>query len=232
MRIYPVVHINSTERAVAESLAALELGADGIYLIDHHNHDPGTTWQVFSEVDRRRPAAHIGVNLLGFSTVEVIRQILDAHVSGALSRIPDSVWLDDIRHHGATDPDAALVFARQAAPSLRIVGGIAFKYTPTYTDDADQARAEVAALENAVDVVTTSGSGTGSAPPVSKMRAIRAATVKPIAVASGISIDNITDYAGLVDEILVASSVETTPHSGIFDRATLQDFLTAGRSQG
>jgi phosphoribosylanthranilate isomerase len=51
-----------------------------------------------------------------------------------------------------------------------------------------------------------------------------------LAVASGLSIENIDDYAGLIDEVLVASSVETKPYSGVFDTAKLKQFIDKAHS--
>lgn len=39
MRVYPVVHINTPEVAVEQATLAIELGADGVYLIDHQGYE-------------------------------------------------------------------------------------------------------------------------------------------------------------------------------------------------
>ncbi len=44
-------------------------------------------------------------------------------------------------------------------------------------------------------------------------------------MASGIGLGNIDDYAGIVDQVLVASSVEPEPYSGIFDATKLAEFI-------
>lgn len=108
----------------------------------------------------------------------------------------------------------------------RILGGIAFKCTSTFTDDAEIARRETTALRGAVDVVTTSGSGTGSPPSVDKIRSMKTAALKPLAVASGLSPVNVVEYEGLIEEVLVASSIETSPYSGVFDRTLLSRMIT------
>ena len=53
------------------------------------------------------------------------------------------------------------------------------------------------------------------------------AVSRDLAVASGISIENIADYQGIVDEVLVSSSVETAPYSGVFDPFRLHAFIRA-----
>lgn len=120
-------------------------------------------------------------------------------------------------HYKADHPELA---------GVALLGGVAFKYTPSYTDDPVGAAAAARELEPFVDVVTTSGPGTGMSPQPEKLAAMKHAIGKPLAVASGIGPDNIHGYAGTVDQILVASSVETQPYSGIFDVAMLAEFIT------
>lgn len=109
---------------------------------------------------------------------------------------------------------------------MRILGGVAFKYTRTFTNNPELAAQEVRTLYGATDVVTTSEEGTGTAPPVAKIQKMKIASAdKPLAVASGIKLENIGDYENIVDEVLVASSVETSPYSGIFDRDKLKAFI-------
>lgn len=229
MKVFPVIHINNTERAVHEAEVALDMGADGVYLIDHHGGEPDTTFEVFNTIDEHRPDAYVGVNLLGYSSTDVLKTMRDAHQRRELVRIPDGVWIDDVRHSGNMSPREVFEYKQNDSVlrSMRILGGIAFKYTRSYTDDPGKAQDEVGSLESAVDVVTTSGKGTGSAPSASKIRAMHEASTKPIAVASGISLDNIGDYRGFVDEILVASSVETAPYSGVFNQGELRAFIEA-----
>ena len=59
-----------------------------------------------------------------------------------------------------------------------------------------------------VDVVTTSGEGTGLAPDISKIRGMKTAISRhPLAVASGITPENVEEYLPYVDCFLVATGV-------------------------
>lgn len=224
MRIYPVVHINTTETAVEQSAAALAAGADGVYLI-HHGADNTTLFEVLRLVSEDLPDAFVGVNLLGSSTLQALHRIEHALISGQIPRAPSGLWSDDIR----SDPDPFLAkgFAAQSEElrNVRILGGIAFKYTSTFTEDPDVARSETLLLRGAVDVVTTSGSGTGTPPTVAKLRAMSEVADRPVAAASGLSAANVADFKAYVDEVLIASSIETAPYSGIFDRHALLDAI-------
>jgi predicted TIM-barrel enzyme len=110
---------------------------------------------------------------------------------------------------------------REDHPGLKkiaFMGGVSFKYTEWYTADPAESARMAEQLAPFVDVVTTSGAGTGSPPSAEKITAMgRAAGPGRLAVASGISIENIADYSDQPDmTVLVASSLETEKYSGIF----------------
>ena len=59
-----------------------------------------------------------------------------------------------------------------------------------------------------MDAVTTSGVATGKAADLEKITTFRRACADhPLAVASGITPDNISDYAPLLDAILIATGI-------------------------
>lgn len=83
-------------------------------------------------------------------------------------------------------------------------GGVAFKYQRPVLE------LEMAAMLAAsyMDVITTSGPGTGLAAEVEKIRRMRAAIEdKPLAIASGITPENVKDYLGIADCFLVATGI-------------------------
>ena len=119
---------------------------------------------------------------------------------------------------------AVVVSALQSASySQAVAGREALARVRAYWAARGGVEATIARLE----FNTTSGSGTGIPPTVAKLRAMREAAARPIAVASGISSSNIGNYESLVDEILVASSVETAPYSGVFEMAALARTIEA-----
>jgi predicted TIM-barrel enzyme len=227
MRVYPVVHINNHESAVDQAELALELGADGVYLIDHKAVDDQLLFDVFNDLDAAKPNSYIGMNLLGLSPLNAMKSIEHAIQSGDLSRTPNGLWADDATRESQPGEVMAYKNSHDALHQMRYLGGVAFKYTATFTEDPRLASEQVALLRDRVDVVTTSGMGTGKPPTRAKMAAMKTTVGDTLAVASGISYENIRDYAGLVDETLVASSVETAPYSGIFDRSKLEAFIAA-----
>lgn len=224
MKVFPVVHINDHHIAVEQAHVALGLGADGVYLISHGGGRDNVL-DVLNLVRRTAPTSFLGVNLLGQSTESALRRIHEYGLDTGI--FADGLWSDDIMDDQAR-PSGAMHY-KAAHPELAgvdLLGGVAFKYTPTYTDDPIAAAAAAHQSEPFVDVVTTSGPGTGMPPLPAKIAAMKHAIGKPLAVASGIGLDNIDDYAGIVDQLLVASSVETEPYSGIFAATKLAEFIT------
>jgi len=227
MKVFPVVHIRQPELAIKQAQLALELGADGVYLIDH-SADTVALFDTFNGVSQDNPKAYIGVNLLGFRPLAACNIIEKEFQNGKLRRIPDGLWADnalDENSHGETK-----IYKQNTEDlrGMRYLGGVAFKYTPDFTDDPERAYQKVVQARDRVDIVITSGEKTGIAPSVAKIKSMKQAVgaTGTLAVASGISLENLGEYAGIVDEVLVASSVETIPYSGIFHKAGLQAFIT------
>ncbi|MFC0313707.1 hypothetical protein ACFQNE_07135 [Gordonia phosphorivorans] len=227
MQIFPVVHLSDFDNGLEQAEIALAANADGVYLIDHSGRTDRLV-AVANALTTRAPGAFIGVNLLGYSAAGAATYLVDAITSGLLSRAPNGLWIDDV---SPTDSAMAIKRANATLATTQILGGIAFKYTPTFTEEPTAAAAEVVRLRDEVDVVTTSGAGTGTPPTPAKISAMAAAAGRrPLAVTSGLAAENLADYADAIDQVLVASSVETAPYSGIFDTPRLTAMIAAAHA--
>ena len=99
-------------------------------------------------------------------------------------------------------------------------GCVAFKGQKQPTDTAYSARF----LTEVVDVVTTSGDQTGVAPSVDKVRLIKTAIRDfPLAVASGMTPENVSRYLPYVDCFLVNTSL-CVPGTERFDPERVKAF--------
>lgn len=88
-------------------------------------------------------------------------------------------------------------------------GGVAFKHQRHVNDVA----AACGVARRFMDVVTTSGSGAGRPPEVGKIRAMKLALGEfPLAIASGITPENVGDYLGVADCFLVATGISKNFH--------------------
>ncbi len=233
MKLYPVVHINETKTAVEQAEKALGMGADGVYLIDHRNSRSvgRAIAPVFNEIMKNSASSesgpYVGLNILGLVAANALGAVRRAVQHEVLLDFPSALWVDDVA--AGPNPLESKSIMPQLAP-VRILGGVAFKYTETATDNPEFAANEVRRLEDRTDVVTTSGSATGSPPSVEKIRAMKEATQKPLAIASGVDASNIADYTGIADEVLVASSLETAKYSGLFIDEKLQEIIQIAQS--
>jgi hypothetical protein len=207
--LLPVIHPVSKTTALDSIQTAVESDADGIFLINQGM----STAQVLGfipEVHQRYPDLWIGVNLLGAEPEEVIGLIADLPVGG--------IWSDNAEIDELSDTQPAGERFQQARNKAGwqglYFGGVAFKYqrevpAPLLPDAATRARPWM-------DVITSSGPGTGYAASVEKAKALRAgAGTHPLALASGVSPENVDEFLPYVDAYLVASEIETAKYSGV-----------------
>ncbi len=175
-----------------------DAGADGVFLINH-SMSASELLAIHRAVVAEHPDWWVGVNCLDLTPVEVFQRINNT-VAG--------VWVDNARVDEETDsqPEAERVLAaRQKAGWTGLYfGGVAFKYQRPVLD-LTQAAAKAAQY---MDVVTTSGSGTGRAALVEKIRIMKQALGDfPLAIASGVTPENVSDYLDNADCFLVATGI-------------------------
>jgi predicted TIM-barrel enzyme len=200
-RVFVVIHAEDAGQAERNAAIAHDAGADGVFLINHAISSDALR-PIVAQARARWPAWFIGANCLDRTPAESI---------ALLGSLVDAVWSDDalVDERVAAQPEAAAIVAaqRRHAPDALHFGGVAFKYRRAVDDLAAACRAAVPY----VDVVTTSGPGTGMAADVAKIRAMRAALGRaPLAIASGITPENAGDYLPYTDAFLVATGVSVS----------------------
>ena len=196
--ILPVIHVDSLEQALRNTQIAREAGSDGVFLINHGMTDKALR-EVHREVANSQPDWWIGVNCLGESPEQTFMAVSN-HVGG--------VWVDNagINESQDTQPYANRVSAtwQTYAPDCLYFGGVAFKYQRSVADLESACRL----AGRYMDVVTTSGSGTGHAADTDKIRRMHVAlNGTPLAIASGITPENVGDYLPHAESFLVATGI-------------------------
>ena len=196
--VLPVVHVESVDQALRNAQVARDAGANGAFLINHGMPD-----EELLAIHERVAAAHpdwwIGVNCLGLAPVQVFAAV-SAQVGGVWA---DNAMIDETR---TEQPDADRVAAvRQSRTSdCLYFGGVAFKYQR----QVDDLEAACRIARQYVDVVTTSGPGTGHVPPVEKISRMKLALGDwPLAIASGITPENVKNYLHSADCFLVSTGI-------------------------
>lgn len=194
----PVIHVVSSDQALRNAAIAHTAGADGVFLINHQMKCPDLL-EAHRAVVSAFPQWWIGINCLDVYPTSIFSR-LSPQVAG--------VWTDNALIHETMESqpqaDDVLLAIRAARWTGLYFGGVAFKYQRPVEDVA---RAATMAMRY-MDVVTTSGEGTGLAAHVEKIHAMKAALGDfPLAIASGITPDNIMDYLPCADCFLVATGI-------------------------
>jgi hypothetical protein len=220
--LLPVVHPVSVRSAIDSIQTVVNAGCKGVFLINQGM----TTDHVLDlvlEVRALYPTLWIGLNLLGMRPAHALRLAL-AKLGGRL----DGLWTDNAGVDGSEE-GASLVqeFAdtrKELGWGGLYFGGVAFKYQAEVP--ADQLEAVTATASTMMDVVCTSGPGTGKSPEVAKVEAMRKALGNggALAVASGVAEENVRDYLPHVDAFLVGTSIESS--FGVLDREKVETLQT------
>lgn len=196
--VLPVIHVQSQDQALRNARIARDAGADGVFLINHRI-DSARLLAIHASVAEHFPDWWLGVNCLDLDPVEVF-SCISPSVSG--------VWADNamIQEGQGEQPEADAVLAAQNANGWRglYFGGVAFKYQRRVDDLKDAATT----ASRFMDVVTTSGPGTGEAARIEKIRSMKQALQGfPLAIASGITPNNIVEFLPWSDCYLVATGI-------------------------
>lgn len=212
--LLPVVHPVTRADALESIRVAHAGGVKGIFLIDQ-GMTAHEVLRLVLELREGYPDLWIGVNLLSRQPAEALGNALDA----CEGRI-DGIWSDN-----AESDAAAFVETRRARGWKGLYfGGTAFKYQRAVAQ-ADLGRTAAAAAAY-MDVICTSGPGTGMAADVGKVKAMRAGLGEhALALASGVTPENVRDYLPYVDAYLVGTGIEA--QFGVLDPRKVEALLRA-----
>lgn len=197
--LFPVVHCVSVKQVQDNVKLAMSCGAAGVFLIDQGGLNKYAVVETAIRINDHDVPGLVGVNILQYSN----RLVIDVNKW----ELP-MVWTDYSVPY-ATANWKAIYF-----------GGAAFKYkAPVPPEKLGAVAKETAAM--GVDVVTTSGNGTGQSPAVEKIKAMYDALEgHPLAIASGITPDNVDEFLPYTNAFLVATGIEK--EFGYFDESRLK----------
>lgn len=214
--VYPVIHHLTMDLSLQEGAQALKAGADGVFLISHRGRD-SELLPVATEL-RLGYGKFVGANFLSMGPVE-------AYELGRMAGL-DGVWVDDCGVYSLrTEEDLKVEaeLAKVAAPGPgqpALYASVAFKY------QREEPLPGWAARRVALNgwIPTTSGPATGQPPSVDKIREMaEELNGKPLAIASGMTPENVRDYVDYASCFLVATGISRDPHH--LDPSKLDAFL-------
>ncbi len=227
--ILPVIHTLDTPQAARNIRTAMREGAHGVFLINH-DFPHERLVPIIRDVRRQFPWLWLGVNFLAVTGKDAFPILGDLEKEGCLI---DAYWADNARIDERSDVqvEAEEIDAIRTASgwSGLYFGGTAFKKQRDVKPEHFDLSARIACKH--MDAVTTSGVATGHAADLSKIETFRnACGDHPLAIASGVTSENVHLYAPLLDAILIATGIN---HDGDFyniDPGRLRDVLARARS--
>lgn len=200
-KFYPVIHCicpyeqQGIGHALQNTHIAIGGEADGIFLIGHTMRHSDLIY-IYEHVRKHFPNIWIGINFLDTPLHgNCLRHIDSAKKCDNLN----ALWIDGM-------PNNRLLFPS----TLQVFGGVAFKYKdPHLKGDVLKNACEKAI--SCVDVATTRGDKTGVVPEISKLQWIQKYLEEriPLALASGVSLENVSLFLPYVDIFLVATSISS-----------------------
>jgi uncharacterized protein len=199
--ILPVIHVTGRNQALQNVNIAFENGCDGVFLINHNTADIPYLKLLLIHRDIRAsfPDKWMGINCLDLEPASVV-SLAPEGVSG--------VWTDNslIDEDLEVQKEAEGVFKNRVDNGWfgLYFGGVAFKYQKPVKN-----LEKVTLLaKKYMDVVTTSGPATGKSADIEKIKIMRSVLGDyPLAIASGITPENVTDYLPIADCFLVATGI-------------------------
>lgn len=199
--ILPVIHVRTIEQTITSAKIVRDAGADGAFLISMEGMDYLGLRHLHSTVKDELPDFWLGVNFLDITAF---------HSFNIVSEKINGVWADNAEILKRTDDQLLAETTNQVRINNKweglYFGGVAHKYQrPVLQRDLPKA---AAIAKNYMDVVTTTGAGTGIAADLEKIKIMKKALGDfPLAIASGISPENVESFMPYANAFLVATSL-------------------------
>jgi predicted TIM-barrel enzyme len=202
-RVYPVIHHCDAATTIEQAAVAMRAGSDGVFLISHEGADDELP-ALGSAIKVQHPTLRVGLNFLTRGPFEAAIAAEEGGLdmvwgdacgvtSGCVNELAERLML----HRNAS--------ARGADPRYDIFAGVAFK---GQREEPEPGRAAMLAARCGF-IPTTSGTWTGVAPPIDKIKLMASHSNRGLAVASGMTPENVRVFAPHLTAILVATGVST-----------------------
>lgn len=202
-KLIAVIHYQDDEQAIRNADRVAAAGLDGVFLIEMSGINTRLVPMALKIKDKH-PGMLVGVNHLTLDP----RNSLQINLSANL----DMTWTDFQPTHSETErPDIAWDLSRTLEGTKHdLFVGVAFKHQ---RDEPDPVAAASRAI-SAGFVPTTSGPATGVAADIERICELRAGIGQEadLAIASGITPENASQFAPHLSHILVATGISSSFH--------------------
>jgi len=218
MNIIPVIHYSNDSQAIFNASLAAKYGCYGVFLIDMVGDQATNTFNCAYYISDLFPSLKVGMNHLSHNPQNDCAKNISAGLS--------MTWTDKCITHSQisnTSIQQEIAMLLKSNPHHLFFGGVAFKYQPYEPSPAQ------AALDsyNLNIIPTTSGTHTGQSASIEHIQTVRSMLPNnaPLAVASGISSDNIQSFKNLLNYALVATSIIKDKDNELFDDELLMQLM-------
>lgn len=221
--VWPVIHVRDTVQVCENAAIARQAGCTGVLLVAmdgcNENSDHAAARLIRNPL---HPDFKVGVNYLGKRPTAALRH--------AMAHGYDALWMDEqLFSAGGCSLEGQSflrVWQRAAAPP-KVFAAVAFKGQPHDPRPGESAYA----LGECGIIPTTSGPGTGMMATIEKVAECRPiGSPWPLALASGVTPENMHQYIPFVTHILVNTGISKDFHT--FDPERLAALMDAVEAHG
>jgi phosphoribosylanthranilate isomerase len=203
IEVWPVIHHIHIDSSVKDAEIAYNNGATGVFLISMIGKDSELR-RVGLKIKKQFPKLLVGINYLSMYNHHAIK----ANVADGF----DATWVDFADITGNEIKSTAINIANflrsKESNCHKYFAGIAFKYQGE-EPNPDQAAINAEFLNF---IPTTSGPGTGKAASIDKIKLMSKNLCK-LAIASGITPENVEEYAPYISHVLVNTGIANSDQS-------------------
>jgi len=190
----------------------LECEINQVFLIGHEGKYRSADNLVHLAALAHQKGFWCGINFLGYDPIDVLKQYGNT--------LFDALWYDN-SFAGIDNEKTRVIFEarNRYATHIKLFGGVAFKYCPQLKDLKEACNV----AEKYMDVVVTSGIGTGIAADtqkISEMRCYLDPNAK-LGIASGITNENVNTYDA--DYLMVATGISKDFYT--FDKQKIMNLM-------
>lgn len=200
----PVIHFKNIQEFSRSVHIAINSGCDGLFFIKQGGISGPALNELIRQVHEEYPKIWKGVNYLS-DNLRALKQVY------SLQHILGGLWTDNAGIYEYQDilleAEAFDIKKTEYKWKGLYFGGVAFKYQAQVKDKNLDTVTRVA--KEFMDIVTTSGEGTGRAAKPDKVMVMRYALGdSALALASGVTAGNVKNYLPYVNAYLVATGIE------------------------
>jgi predicted TIM-barrel enzyme len=194
MNVFGVIHVKNIDQAVENAEIAFSSGFNGVFVINHGYLSDEQLIKSAWAINNHCPDLKIGINILGMYPPDVFNNAGEGM---------DMIWSDNAHTENSDCVNAINQIKANGYIKALHYGGVAFKYQAQPADLLEAGRNAI----GKVDILTTSGDGTGIAPALDKLQLLSEGFGQKIAIASGVTPENIKSFIPYVDHVLVSTGI-------------------------